>query len=132
VTPAPSASERPPEGSRDEPISRGTLRFALMGGPVASTAAFMGNLFIVRGECETPAVVARLALVVLAGLVSAAAGAVAWRSWQVVRDIAPGAGGHAGRDRFFTVAGIAASVAGVLLSLGWLGVVLVLDRCLHP
>jgi hypothetical protein len=132
VTPSTSASERPPEGSPDEPVSRRALRFALLGGPVACIVAFMGNLFVVRGECDTPAVVGRLALVVLAALVSAGAGVVAWRSWQKVRGtVPPAAGGYPGRDRFFSIAGVAASVAGVLLSLGWLGVILVLDRCLR-
>ncbi len=110
----------------------GALRFMLLGAPLACIAAFLGNLFIVRGECEMPAVASRLALVILSGVVSAAAGLVAWRNWRQVRErVLPAAGGHPGRDRFFTIAGLAASVAGVLLSLGWLGVVLVLDRCLR-
>jgi hypothetical protein len=130
MTPAPIPTSRriaaPPAGQ----LAPRALAFGVLGAPLACATAFLLNLFVLRERCAGAAVTTRLALVVLAGLVSAAAAAVAWRSWQTVRDeVPPATGGAAGRNRFLALLGLAASGMGVLLSLGFLAVVLVLDPC---
>jgi hypothetical protein len=118
---------------RHEPheIPARTMVFSVLAGPVAAALVMLLALFTLREDCGSRVGLTRLALVVLAGVVAAAGGTVAWRNWRLVRDAVPrAAGGPAGRNRFFSALAVAGNGLGVLLAAAWLGVVLLLDRCL--
>ena len=127
MTPRPHARDLPaPHATPQRSILLG-----MWGGPVATTVAFMGGLFVVR-SCTTAAIAARIGLAGLATVLSALALAVAWRSWRTVRDDVPvAAGGVAGRNRFLAMFSVAGNALGVLISLWLLATALVLDECLR-
>ena len=125
-------------GPPAERLSPATIAFVTLGGPAASAAAFMLNVFLVRADCTPGRVASRFVLVLLAAAVAVAGTLIAWRAVQAARGegVAPhdaytADAGPPGRDRFLAFAGLAASVLSLLLALYLLGVLAALDPCLH-
>jgi hypothetical protein len=122
--PPPPARPTPP----GQPSTR-ALVFGVIGAPAIVVVVYLASVMLVRADCAGAAMASRLALVGVAALVSAAATLTAWRSWQRVRHVVPGAGGVPGRNRFLVLLGLAFGGLGCLASLWLLGVLLFLDRC---
>ena len=129
---SPLDASRPHSHAPDQ-IPTSAMVFSVLAGPVAAALVLLLELFTLREDCGGPVGLARLAFVGLAAAMAITGGVVAWRNWRTVREAVPrAAGGPAGRNRFFSMLAVAGNGLGLILAVGWLGVVLLLDRCLRP
>lgn len=107
-----------------------SLLLAVVAPPTAVTICFLANVAFSRAGCQPAAAISRIALVLAAIAVSILGGIAARRRWSQLGNAAEyPAGAVTGRDRFFGIAGFAASGASLLLALYIGAVVLFLEPC---